>query len=69
MLSGISNSKYKCVKICGQRLLLLFTSAMKSAQLGQQFMQKPLIKTSVGLCKSCRGLVDLQLSYRFLGAL
>jgi hypothetical protein len=33
------------------------------------FLLKPWIKTPVDLCKSCRGLVDLQLWYRFLSAL
>jgi hypothetical protein len=36
---------------------------------GTTFLQNPLRKTLDGLYKSCRGYLDLQLSYSSLGAL
>jgi hypothetical protein len=38
-------------------------------QLGMRFVHKWLRKRPYALCKSCRGLIDLQLSYLLLGPL
>jgi hypothetical protein len=38
-------------------------------QVGMPFVHNLLIKTLYGLCRSCRGLFDLQLSYVSLGPL
>jgi hypothetical protein len=41
----------------------------ENLHLGMQFVQKWLRKTPYALCRSCRGMLDLQLSYSNLGAL
>jgi hypothetical protein len=41
----------------------------KILNLGMQFVQKWLRKTPYALCRSCRGMLDLQLFYSNLGAL
>jgi hypothetical protein len=41
----------------------------KNSQLGMQIVQKRLRKTIYGLCRSCRGLGDLQLCYSPFGPL
>jgi hypothetical protein len=41
----------------------------ENCQLGMQFVHNWLRKRPYALCKSCRGILDLQLSYLHLGAL
>jgi hypothetical protein len=42
---------------------------LENSQLGMRFVNSWLRKTLYGLCRSCRGLIDLQLSYLSLGPL
>jgi hypothetical protein len=42
---------------------------LEICHLGMHFVHKWLRKTPYALCRSCRGMLDLQLSYSNLGAL
>jgi hypothetical protein len=50
-------------------LVVTIHKRLENLHLGMQFVQKWLRKTPYALCKSCRGMLDLQLSYSNLGAL
>jgi hypothetical protein len=50
-------------------LLVTIHWRTENCQLGMQFVRKWWRKTPYSLSRSCRGLSDLQLSYRLLGTL
>jgi hypothetical protein len=68
MLSGIRDLEWKRVKMQVNARVPIHRR-LENSQLGMQIVQKWLRKTIYGLCRSCRGLGDLQLCYSPFGPL
>jgi hypothetical protein len=62
MLSGIAGLEWKWVKM-HVNTLGYYSQAPRKQLLGMPFVQNWLRKTPYALCRSCRGIRDLQLSY------